>query len=75
MTMPNQERQAIEAAGRFLTELSNPRGPWKGVPSAVRKRAADVVHHFPVGHAWELDPLRAQYVCACGARLDSLGIQ
>lgn len=39
----------MREAWRFLLDLGNSYGPYKRVPSEVRREAHRIVHHFPLG--------------------------
>lgn len=49
MSLPDQERNALEKTWKFLLDLGNSYGPYKRVPSNVRQEAHDLVKHFPLG--------------------------
>lgn len=45
MTLPIEELNAVAQAYEFLLDLTS--GREKRIPSATRKRAADIAKHFP----------------------------
>ena len=47
MTLPDERLRAIRNTKTFLKELANSYGPFKNVPSQVRRVAALCLHHFP----------------------------
>ena len=47
MTLPDERRRAIEAAGEFLLALQDPKQTPR-VPRVVRRRARAVLRHYPV---------------------------
>lgn len=58
MSLPVEEREAMRRVWRFLLDLGDSYGPWKGVPSAVRREARSVSRHYPLGgdpHSLERD--------------------
>lgn len=52
MSLPTQEARSLDEAFAFLLDLSS--GAEKRVPTATRKRARDIVKHFPLvaGERW-----------------------
>ena len=55
MSTPDQEARSLDEAFQFLCDLSS--GAEKRVPSATRRRARDVLNHFPLaaGIRWTDD--------------------
>lgn len=53
MSTRDEEARALEAAWQFLLDISS--GKEKRIPSDTRKRARDVVKHYPLaaGMRWE----------------------
>lgn len=52
MSMPDEEARSLKMAFEFLLDLSS--GEEKRIPSATRKRAREVVRHYPLaaGDKW-----------------------
>jgi hypothetical protein len=46
VTIPSEEKSALEAAEKFLVLLISP-GAYPGVPSQVREEAKRIIRHFP----------------------------
>lgn len=49
MSMPRQEAHALQQAERLLLDLGN--GTEKRIPTVTRRRARDVMRHFPIDAA------------------------
>lgn len=47
MTLPDERYRAILNASLFLSQLSDPKGPYPGVPKKVRQEAWAILRHYP----------------------------
>lgn len=54
MTLPIQEKYAVDHAERFLLRLLRP-SETPRIPKAIRKEARDILKHFPNG--WRRDQI------------------
>lgn len=53
MTIPSERYNAIKKAYTFMLELLDPGGTVR-VPKKIRKRAGDVLHHYPSSFDMEM---------------------
>lgn len=49
MSLPDEELRSVRSTWDFLLSLGNSYGPWKRVPSEVRREARFLSKHFPLG--------------------------